>query len=122
MKMIGPTTTTAFSSSCSGSATGVAGMAGSTGGASLSGIGEYGRSISRCDLMTATDTVEKQDSTKNSSFGGGGRSDCNSSRGLKRQSVLSRQRSSMSFDMGAKKIDQVSPIRKYVLYLKANHS
>ena len=61
---------------------------------------EYSSTCSR-KLMTPSESVAEK----------GGNGTCGAraadSGGLKRQSILSRQRSSVSFDMGAKKIDQV---------------
>ena len=57
------------------------------------------------ELMMATDSVEKADSGSLGGGCGGGNSEEGGS--FKRRSILSRQRSSHSFEMGAKKIDQV---------------
>ena len=68
---------------------------------------EYGSIRSR-KLMTPSESVAAAEK--------GGNGTCSATRaadsggGLKRQSILSRQRSSVSFDMGAKKIDQVRSI------------
>ena len=69
---------------------------------------EYGSIRSR-KLMTPSESVAAAAEK-------GGNGTCSATRaadsggGLKRQSILSRQRSSVSFDMGAKKIDQVRSI------------
>ena len=56
------------------------------------------------ELMAATDCVEKA---------GGGHS-------LRRRGILSRQRSSLSFDMGAKKIDQVNLVSEKDFFICKN--